>query len=81
MEITATYTDLYQISMGHVYFTNGHHKQEAVFDYFFRKLPFDGGYVVFAGLDDLLETLKGFTFTDEELVFLEKQGFPKEYFA
>ena len=79
MDITATYTDLYQISMGHVYVSNGHHTQEATFDYFFRKLPFNGGYVVFAGLYDLLETLKSFTFTDEEIIFLEKQGFPKDY--
>jgi len=79
MNVTATYTDLYQLSMGHVYVSNGHHTQEAVFDYFFRKLPFDGGYVVFAGLADLLETLKGFRFTDEEIIFLEKQRFPKSY--
>jgi len=41
--ITGTYTDLYQLTMGQVYFLKGTARHEAVFDYFFRKIPFNGG--------------------------------------
>src|SRR5688500_11935130 len=50
--ITGTYTDLYQLTMGQVYYLKGMSNKQAVFDYFFRKIPFEGGYVVFAGLGD-----------------------------
>jgi len=35
---TAIYTDLYQLTMAQGYFLSGKHKQQAIFDYFFRKL-------------------------------------------
>ena len=41
---TATYTDQYQLTMSYVYFLKGQKDNQAVFDYFFRKLPFDAGY-------------------------------------
>lgn len=43
---TATYTDQYQLTMSQVYFLKGQKENEAVFDYFFRKLPFDGSVVI-----------------------------------
>jgi nicotinate phosphoribosyltransferase len=48
--ITGTYTDLYQLAMAQVYYLTKKSTQTAVFDYFFRRIPFDGGYAVFAGL-------------------------------
>lgn len=79
IKFTGTYTDLYQIAMGQAYFLNGYHQKSAVFDYFFRKIPFDGGYVVFAGLDILLEALEEFRFTYEEIEYLRSQGYREEY--
>ncbi|MCL4676480.1 MAG: hypothetical protein KJZ59_10785, partial [Pararhodobacter sp.] len=58
IDTTGTYTDLYQIAMGQSLFRDGQHRRRAVFDYFFRRIPFEGGYVVFAGLEDLLDTLE-----------------------
>lgn len=78
---TATYTDLYQINMAQVYFQQGKHKQTAVFDYFFRKLPFKGGYAIFAGLDTLLDTLEDFRFSAEDIHYLEAQGLDAEFLA
>lgn len=75
----ALYTDLYELTMAQGYFLSGRHEQPASFDYFFRKLPFSGGYVVFAGLDDLLKLLDDFRFTDDELSYLKKQGFKDEF--
>lgn len=77
--ITATYTDLYQLTMGQVYFLKGIHDQDAVFDYFFRKLPFSGGYVVFAGLGDLLAILEDFHFSEEDLEYLKSMGLHPDF--
>ena len=77
--ITGTYTDLYQLTMGQVYFLKGTAQQEAVFDYFFRKIPFGGGYVVFAGLGDLLPILQELKFTKEDLEYLRSIGLNNDF--
>ena len=51
INFTATYTDQYQLAMAQVYFKSGQKDDHSVFDFFFRKLPFDGGYAIFAGLE------------------------------
>lgn len=79
--LSAGYTDLYQVSMGQVYFMSNRHQDRAVFDYFFRKLPFDGGYAVFAGLDDVLQILQSLKFSVEDLRFLGKNKFEKDYIS
>ncbi len=78
LNITGNYTDLYQISMAQVYF----HAQKdhmAVFDYFFRKNPFQGGYTVFAGLHSLLDILEQLRFSEHDLAFLADQGFKADF--
>jgi nicotinate phosphoribosyltransferase len=77
--ISGTYTDLYQLTMGQVYFLKGTSRNEAVFDYFFRKLPFSGGYVVFAGLGDLLPILQDLHFTKDDLDYLKKIGLHPDF--
>jgi len=77
----ALYTDLYELTMAQGYFLSGRHQQTANFDYFFRSLPFDGGYVVFAGLGDLLEIIRNFRFHPEELEYLHSKGFKKEFLS
>lgn len=74
IDFTATYTDQYQLTMAQVYFLKGHKNQRAVFDYFFRKLPFGGGYAVFAGLEDLLDVLVDLRFDKVDLEYLKEQG-------
>ncbi|MGC3946146.1 MAG: nicotinate phosphoribosyltransferase [Chryseolinea sp.] len=72
--LSGTYTDLYQLTMSQVYYLTGRHERKAVFDYFFRKLPFDGGYVIFAGLDSVLKMLEEFRFTADDLDYLKSIG-------
>ncbi|MFN2261077.1 MAG: nicotinate phosphoribosyltransferase [Psychroflexus sp.] len=79
LNITATYTDLYQISMAQVYFQQNKHQHKAVFDYFFRKLPFEGGYAIFAGLETLLEALKNFKFSTDDIEYLKSQNFDQDF--
>lgn len=79
IDYTATYTDKYELSMAQVYFLKGQSETEAVFDYFFRKLPFDGGYAIFAGLEDLITALEKFRFTNDDIDFLEGLGYQKVF--
>lgn len=77
--LTGTYTDLYQLTMGQVYFLKGTSNKRAVFDYFFRKIPFEGGYVVFAGLGDLLPVLRDLHFAAADLDYLRSTGLNKDF--
>ncbi|MFZ7125621.1 MAG: nicotinate phosphoribosyltransferase [Desulfobacterales bacterium] len=79
LDITATYTDQYELAMGQAYFLDGRKDQPAVFDYFFRKCPFNGGYAIFAGLSDLLAVLENFRFDQGDLEFLQAQDFHPDY--
>lgn len=73
------YTDYYELTMAQGYFLTGRKNDRACFDYFFRENPFNGGYVVFAGLSDLLEILDNFSFHKDELDYLAGQGFRSEF--
>jgi nicotinate phosphoribosyltransferase len=73
--LTGNYTDLYEITMGETYFLEGRKDDIACFDYFFRKIPYKGGYVVFAGLSDLLAVLDDLHFTDDDIYFLKQLKF------
>lgn len=79
LDITATYTDQYQLAMAQVYYQNGHRDTPAVFDYYFRKLPFGNGYAIFAGLENLLEILEDLSFSGSDIEYLGKNGFPDDF--
>ncbi len=80
-QFSPLYTDLYQIAMGQAYFMDGSAEKPAVFDYFFRTIPFSGGYVIFAGLDPLLQALENLRFESEDLEYLGELGFHSDYLA
>src|SRR5690554_7002375 len=60
--------------MAQVYF-NVKPNGKAVFDYYYRSNPFDGGYAIFAGLEDVLAILETLKFSASDLKYLEDQGF------
>lgn len=70
----ALHTDLYQINMVEAYWADGIHERKAVFELFFRKLPFGNGYAIFAGLERVLEYLKNFKFTESDLAYLKEEA-------
>jgi len=80
-DFTATYTDQYQITMSQVYYHQGLKDETAIFDYFFRKNPFEGGYTVFAGLEDFLNTLEDLKFDQRDLEYLEGEGLDPEFLS
>ncbi|MCW9706524.1 nicotinate phosphoribosyltransferase [Fodinibius salsisoli] len=75
----AIYTDYYELTMAQGYFLAGRKDDRASFDYFFRDNPFDGGYVIFAGLSDLIEIIENYAFHEDELAYLRAQGFRDEF--
>jgi nicotinate phosphoribosyltransferase len=69
----ALHTDLYQINMAETYWRDGIHNKRAVFELFFRKLPFGNGYAVFAGLEKVIQFIQGFRFSEEDLEYLKDE--------
>ena len=73
------HTDLYQINMVETYWRDNFHNRKAVFEVYFRKLPFGNGYAIFAGLEKVIRFLENFRFSDTDLAYLSEQGYEKDY--
>ncbi|MCM3748396.1 nicotinate phosphoribosyltransferase [Paenibacillus pasadenensis] len=69
----ALHTDKYQINMMYAHWKMGTHNRKAVFEMYFRKLPFGSGYAVFAGLQRIVDYITELRFTDTELAYLQQQ--------
>jgi nicotinate phosphoribosyltransferase len=70
---SALLTDLYQLNMMQAYLDRGETKT-AVFEFFVRKLPRERGFLIAAGLEQVLEFLSELRFTPEELEWLASSG-------
>jgi nicotinate phosphoribosyltransferase len=70
---SALLTDLYQLNMLQAYLDRGE-TQTAVFEFFVRKLPAHRGFLVAAGLEQVLEFLETLRFAPDELDWLAKTG-------
>ncbi len=75
----ALHTDLYEINMVQSYWEDGIHNKRAVFEVFFRKMPFGHGYAVFAGLEKVIDYLRNFKFTESDLAYLREIGYPEDF--
>lgn len=64
------HTDLYQINMMQTYWELGRADLHAVFECYFREMPFSHGYAVFAGLERLVNYLENLTFSDSDIAYL-----------
>ncbi|WP_066187829.1 nicotinate phosphoribosyltransferase [Gracilibacillus timonensis] len=74
------HTDLYQVNMAETYWRDGKADKKAIFELYFRKLPFDNGYAVFAGLERVLNFIENFGFTESDLAYLKEVGGYQEDF-
>ncbi|MFQ3583175.1 MAG: nicotinate phosphoribosyltransferase [Chloracidobacterium sp.] len=63
-------TDLYQLTMAQAYWKSGRGEKEAVFQMFFRRHPFDGGFTVACGLQTLMDVLTQARFDDSDVDYL-----------
>jgi nicotinate phosphoribosyltransferase len=77
--ISPLLTDLYQLAMAQAYLERGM-TDVAVFEFFVRKLPDHRAFLVAAGLEQALEYLETFGFSDEETGWLRSTGRFKDGF-
>ncbi|KEO74217.1 nicotinate phosphoribosyltransferase [Anditalea andensis] len=66
----ALLTDFYQLTMAYAYWKSGKTEQEAVFNLFFRKNPFQGGFTIAAGLDYVIDYCRNFKYDQNDLDYL-----------
>ncbi|WP_373842054.1 nicotinate phosphoribosyltransferase [Limosilactobacillus sp.] len=67
----ALHTDAYELSMMQTYWKQGIGNRRAVFEAFFRKMPFQNGYAVYAGLDHIIRYIKNLHFTASDIEYLK----------
>ncbi|CAI2636146.1 Nicotinate phosphoribosyltransferase pncB2 [Apilactobacillus kunkeei] len=68
------HTDAYEINMMQTYFQAGLQDRRAVFEVYFRKMPFENGFAIFAGLEKVIKYIKDINFTDDDIEFLRSQN-------
>ena len=69
---SALFTDFYELTMAQGYWKDDMN-QKVVFDMFFRKNPFNGGFSVLAGNETLMDHIMNFRFSEEDIEYLSEQ--------
>lgn len=75
---TALLTDKYELTMISAALKSGVAHKQAVFEAFTRRLPSGRKYFVTAGTERILEAVKNFVFTPEQIAFLREDGINDE---
>ncbi|WP_061777147.1 nicotinate phosphoribosyltransferase [Levilactobacillus senmaizukei] len=74
------HTDAYQINMIQTYFQQGIADKHAVFEVFFRDMPFHNGYAVYAGLEHIVHYIQNLHFSQTDIDYLrEAEEYPEEF--
>ncbi len=63
-------TDLYQLTMAYGYWKSKTAEKEAVFNLYFRKNPFQGGFAIACGLANVIGYIENFGFSKKDLRYL-----------
>ena len=71
MENKTLMTDFYELTMAQTYFKEGKKDEILYFDIFFRQNPFNGGYTISGGLDEMIRYIQNFHFEEDELAYLK----------
>lgn len=72
--------DLYEMTMANGYFANQQKPQKVVFDVFYRKNPDQGGYAVFAGLEQVVEYAENLHFDSADMDYFRSLNLFSEEF-
>ncbi|MBO6047333.1 MAG: nicotinate phosphoribosyltransferase [Erysipelotrichaceae bacterium] len=73
--------DFYELTMSYNYFKQGKIDEVVYFDMFYRRNPDNGGYVLFAGLQQLIEAVKDMHFSDGDIDYLRSLNvFDEDFF-
>ena len=62
--------DFYELTMSQCYFNSEARERIVTFDLFYRKNPYNGGYAVFAGLEEIIGYIQNLHFEDEDIAYL-----------
>ena len=65
-------TDDYEYTMAYTYFKSHKQNEIAYFDVFFRNNPFNSGYSISCGLDNIIEFIKNLHFDEKRIAYLRK---------
>lgn len=72
--------DFYEMTMASGYFSNQNKEQRVGFDVFYRKNPDQGGYAVFAGLEQVIEYVENLHFDAADIAYFRNlQMFSEEF--
>ena len=67
-------TDFYEFTMSNGFFAKNMADKTAYFDVFFREIPDNGGYVIFAGLEQIIDFVKNLKFDDNDINYLKNKN-------
>lgn len=67
------FTDLYQLTMAQAYMKSGIGQTQGCFHLYYRTNPFGGGFAVACGLQQAIEYLAGFRYSDGDIEYLSTQ--------
>lgn len=63
--------DLYEMTMAHGYFTKQDNTDRVAFDVFYRRNPDQGGFAIFAGLEQVVDYLLNLHFDEEDIAYFK----------
>lgn len=72
--------DFYELTMSNGYFMEQDRNTRVVFDVFYRTNPDQGGYSIFAGLEQIVEYIQNLHFSEKDVAYLRSQGIFDEAF-
>lgn len=61
--------DLYEMTMADCYFAEKDKETQVVFDVFYRKNPDQGGFAIFAGLEQIVEYIEDLHFDEDDIAY------------
>ena len=72
------FTDLYQLTMAQGYWKSGISELEACFHLSFRENPFEGGFALACGLEQVISYLEELRFSEEDTAYLAELRLQRE---
>lgn len=72
--------DFYEMTMGNGYLVHGQGEKTVYFDIFFRRVPDEGGYAIFAGLEQVIDYIRNLRFTDDDIEYFRSKNIFSDVF-
>ena len=72
--------DFYEMTMANGYFESGGTNSKVAFDVFYRRNPDNGGFAIFAGLEQIIEYVENMHFSEEDVEYFREQNLFNEDF-